>query len=120
MAKSKTVMEDGGPRVKKILKFVGDAPKPRLTFNGTLGLRAPFQLTIPPRAELTIDLGTQCDRFLSLLPHGKLTIVKDSLCVPNTHIHARVMNTSEEPVLLEVGDTVVEAVVLESSDFVAE
>lgn len=106
-------------KVKKV-KFTGDAGKPKMTFNGTLGLRSPFQLTIPGKTEQVIDLGITCDKFVSLLPHGNLFPSKEVVFVPNKTIKVAVMNTSDAPALIEVGDVVVEAVVLEASDFLVE
>lgn len=104
----------------KKVKFVGDAPKPKLTYFGTLGLRTPFQINIAPKSEVQVDLGTQCDKFLSLLPHGTLYPTKEIICVPNKPLKVWVKNFSDDVALLEVGDVVVEAVVLDSSDFVVE
>ena len=102
---------------KKLVHFTGDAPKPKMTFNGTLGLRSPFQLNIGPQEERMIDLGVQCDRFLSLLPHRTLFPSREVVCVPGKNIQILVKNWSDAPLLLEVGDVVLEAVVLEASDF---
>lgn len=104
----------------KKVKFSGDAGKPKMTLNGTLGLRTPFQLSIPPLSEMVVDMGTQCDRFLSLLPHGKLFPCREVVFAPNQSLKVWVKNTAETPALLEVGDVVVEAVVLEASDFLVE
>jgi len=107
-------------KAAKKVKFTGDAPKPKTTFNGTLGLRTPFQLTIPAKSEQVVDLGTTSDRFLSLLPHGNLFPNKEVVCVPGKPIKVSVMNYGDTPALLEIGDVVVEAYVLDSTDFVVE
>lgn len=107
-------------KATKKVKFTGDAGKPRITYFGTLGLRTPFQLNIPPQAEVQVDLGAQCDKFLSLLPHGKLYPSKEIICVPNKPIRVWVKNFSDAPTLLETGDIVIEAVVLDCTDFVVE
>jgi hypothetical protein len=107
-------------KATKKVKFVGDAPKPKVTFNGTLGLRTPFQLTIPAKTEQVIDLGTVSDKFLSLLPHGNLFPNKEVVCVPGKPIKVSVMNYGDAPALLEIGDVVVEAYVLDASDFTVE
>lgn len=104
----------------KKVKFTGEAPKPKLNFNGTLSLRSPLQLTIPPQTEQLVDLGVECDRFLSLLPHGNLFPTQEIVCVPNKKVVVHVKNNSAAPALLEIGDTVVEAVILDASDFVVE
>lgn len=104
----------------KVVKFTGDAPKPKMTFFGTLGLRSPFQLNIPPQAEQVVDLGIQADRFLSLLPHGNVFPSKEVVCVPNKPIKVTVKNFSDAPALIEVGDTVVQAIVLDATDFTVE
>jgi hypothetical protein len=106
-------------KAKKV-KFVGDGGKPKYMVNGTLGLKSPFQLTIPPLAEQQVDLGVQADRFLSLLPHGKLFPCREVVFVPNSPVRVWVKNTSDAPVMLEAGEVVVEAVVLDSSDFMVE
>jgi dUTPase len=106
--------------VKKTVQFVGDAPKPKMTRNATFGLRSPFQLTIPARSEQVVDLGVECDRFMSLLPHGTLFPNKEVVCVPNKSVKVSVFNYSDAPALIEIGDVVVEAVILDSSDFTVE
>jgi hypothetical protein len=111
------VKHQGGSSYK-VVRFLGDAPKPKITFNGTLGLRSPFQLNIAAQEERAVDLGIQCDRFLSLLPHRTLFPSREVVCVPNKQIQVLVKNNSDAPLLLEVGDVVLEAVVLEASDFV--
>jgi len=107
-------------KVSKTVKFTGDAAKPKLTYNGTLGLRTPFPLTIPGKSVQVVDLGVTCNKFLSLLPHGNLFPDKEVVFVPNVPVKVSVKNTSDAPALLEVGDVVVEAVVLDASDFVVE
>jgi hypothetical protein len=118
MAKTNEVV--GVMKSVKKVAFVGDAPKPKITRWGALGLRSPFQLNIPPLSEQVVDLGTQCDKFISLLPHGKLFPSKEVVFAPNSQLKVWVKNTSDAPVLLEVGDIVVEAVVLDNSDFLVE
>ena len=107
-------------KASKKIKFTGEAPKPKLNYFGTLSLRSPLQLTIPPQGEQVVDLGVTADKFLSLLPHGNLFPSREVVCVPNKPIKVAVKNFGDAPALLEVGDTVLEAVVLEATDFAVE
>jgi hypothetical protein len=103
---------------KKTVKFDGDAPKPRPTNFGTLGLRSPFPLTIPALQEIEVDLGFICDRWLSLLPHKTIFPQMGSIIIePGKPAKVKVKNFSDAPALIEVGDVLLECVVLDSGDF---
>ena len=107
---------------KMIAKFEYTDGSHVIMTNGSIHIRSPFMMNVAPNTRQTIKLGVKCDRRLIVYENARL---RDSglrsatpirIFEPGEEIVIDLENTSGSMKLLEHGDIVARANVLDSSD----
>jgi len=119
-----------GPKEEQMAKkhpvvfTVRDGPKPVLDGDGSMNLLLPLPLSIKPMTEITFDLGLSCDHVIQIF-EAKARRSSGLVLIPNSWIHdagqtvkLTVQNQSMSPILLEAGDIIARASVLDNSNVV--
>lgn len=114
------------PMAKKRVKFeVLDGIRPVLV-GSVLGLKAPMQLNLKPRSNMTLNLGVICDHALlvfekaNLRKQGIHLLASGIVCDEGTNLVVILENRTDSMVLIERGDTVARATVLDDTDVTIE
>jgi dUTPase len=112
---------------KKTVKFnVKDGSKP-VKHGCVLGLRAPLRLNLGARTSVVISLGVSCAdhplvifEYADLKKRGVALVSSGVVCDSGTDLTVTLENRGDSVVLIERGDTVARAAVLDNSDFTVE
>lgn len=97
-----------------------DAPKPDVGPDGLLHLRSPLAMTVPPGATVVMDLGVTADRALLLFPANEKLVFPLQVAPPGGLIRLEFRNPHKFVQLVEVGDAIVKASVLDNSKIYVE